>query len=262
MKEKVRPETLEPPGWLLLALEGRAPLEWSATIAMWPLLRMAPAGDGHPVIVFPGLGTGDFSTILLRNFLGNQGYATYGWDLGLNFGPRSGVLERSVERIRQIHRDTGRTVSLIGWSLGGIYAREFAKVLPKSVRSVITLGTPFSGNPKATNAWRLYEFASGHKLDDPQVLAQLREAPPAPTTSIFSRSDGVVAWPLSVQTQGSRSENVEVHASHIGLGMHPAALYAMADRLSHQEGCWMKFHRDGWRQWVYRDPDRRPAERD
>jgi pimeloyl-ACP methyl ester carboxylesterase len=206
--------------------------------------------------VFPGLAAGDFSTLLLRNFLKAQGYDTYGWDLALNFGPREGVIRKSVERVQQIHQDTGRKVSLIGWSLGGIYAREFAKALPDAVRSVITLGTPFGGDPKATNAWRLYEFASGHKLDDPQMLAYLREAPPVPPTSIFSRSDGVVAWPLSLQEEATHAENIEVQASHIGLGMNPAALYAMADRLSQPEAGWAKFHRAGWRRWFYQDPAR------
>ncbi len=247
---------LKAPGALLLALEGRAPLEWSAAVAAWPLLKMAPAGDGHPVIVFPGLAAGDFSTLLLRNCLRLQGYDTYGWDLGLNFGPRQGVIRKSLDRVGQIHRNTGRKVSLIGWSLGGIYAREFAKAMPAATRAVITLGTPFTGDPKATNAWRLYEFVSGHKLDDPQLLAHLREAPPVPTTSVFSRSDGVVAWPLSLQAVTAKAENIEVQASHIGLGMNPAALYAMADRLSQPEGGWTRFHRNGWRQWLYLDPAR------
>jgi len=251
---------LKAPGVALLAMEGRAPWEWGAALAAWPMLRMAPAGDGHAVIVFPGLAAGDLSTILLRNFLKAQGYDTYGWDLGMNFGPREGVIRRSLERVEKIHRDTGRKVSLIGWSLGGIYAREFAKALPDAVRAVITLGTPFSGDPKATNAWRLYEFASGHKLDDPELLAHLREAPPVPTTSIYSRTDGVVAWPLSQQEEATHAENVEVHASHIGLGMNPAALYAMADRLSQPEGAWSRFHRTGWRRWIYQDPAR-PAYR-
>lgn len=251
---------LKAPGVFLLAMEWRAPLEWGAALAAWPMLRMAPAGDGHAVIVFPGLAAGDLSTVLLRNFLKAQGYDTYGWDLGLNFGPREGVVRKSVERVLQIHRDTGRKVSLIGWSLGGVYAREFAKALPDAVRAVITLGTPFTGDPKATNAWRLYEFASGHKLDDPELLAHLREAPPVPTTSIFSRSDGVVAWPLSLQEEATHAENIEVQASHIGLGMNPAALYAMADRLAQPEGAWAKFHRTGWRQLLYQDPAR-PAHR-
>ncbi len=247
---------LRAPGVFLLALEGRAPLELGATLASWPLLKTAPQGDGHAVIVFPGLGAGDLTTVPLRNFLNAQGYDTYGWDLGLNFGPREGVLQKSLDRVQQIHQDTGRKVSLIGWSLGGVYAREFAKSLPKSVRSVITLGTPFAGDPKATNAWRFYQFASGHKLDDPELLEHLKEAPPVPTTSIFSRTDGVVAWPLSIQKESNRAENIEVVASHVGLGLNPAALYAVADRLSQAEGKWAKFDRTGWRQWFFRDPAR------
>jgi pimeloyl-ACP methyl ester carboxylesterase len=249
-------ENLRAPGALLLALESRAPLELGATIASWPLLRNAPSGDGHAVIVFPGLAAGDLSTAPLRNFLATLGYDTYGWDLGVNLGPREGVLAKSIERVKSIADDSGRKVSLIGWSLGGIYAREFAKALPKSVRGVITLGTPFGGDPKATNAWRLYEFASGLKLDDPAMLAQIRKPPPVPSTSIFSRSDGVVSWPLSVQAESKQTENIEVVASHVGMGLHPATLYAVADRLAQPEGQWNKFHREGWRQWFYRDHTR------
>ena len=247
---------LRAPGAFLLALEGRAPLEFSATLAAWPFLRTAARGDGHAVIIFPGLGAGDFSTLPLRNFLSSQGYETYGWDLGLNFGPREGVIQKGIERVRQIRTDSGRKVSLIGWSLGGIYAREFAKALPNDVRAVITLGTPFAGDPRATNAWRLYEFASGHKLGDPALLNHLKAAPPVPTTSIFSRTDGVVAWPLSLQRESSIAENIEVVASHIGLGMNPIALYAVADRLAQAEGGWSKFDRSGWRKWFFRDYSR------
>ena len=249
-------DALRAPGAFLLALESRAPLELTATIATWPLLRNAPTGDGHAVIVFPGLAAGDLSTVPLRNFLSSLGYESYGWDLGLNFGPREGVLAKSMERVQAIAKDTGGKVSLIGWSLGGIYAREFAKALPQSVRSVITLGTPFSGDPKATNAWKLYEFASGHKLDDKELLAQIKQPPPVPTTSIFSRTDGVVSWPLSLQQDREHTENIEVVASHIGMGINPITWYAVADRLSQPEGQWSKFHREGWRQWFYKDHTR------
>lgn len=244
---------LKAPGAFLMALEGRAPLELGATLAAWPLLKAAPAGDGHAVIVFPGLGAGDLTTVPLRNFLRAQGYETYGWDLGLNLGPREGVLQKSIDRVQDIQQESGRKVSLIGWSLGGLYAREFAKALPDQVRGVITLGTPFAGDPKATNAWRLYELASGHKIDDHEMIAQLKTPPPVPSTSIFSRTDGVVAWPLSMQKESKRTENIEVNASHVGLGFNPLALYAVADRLSQEDGKWQKFHRDGWRQWFYKD---------
>jgi pimeloyl-ACP methyl ester carboxylesterase len=171
-------------------------------------------------------------------------------------GPREGVLQKSIDRIGDIVKATGRRVSLVGWSLGGIYAREFAKALPDFVRSVVTLGTPFSGDPKATNAWWYYEYVSGHKLNDPHLLAQLKQPPSLPTTSIYSRTDGVVAWQLSHQTPGKLAENIEVVASHVGIGLNPAALYAVADRLSQPEGKWRSFDRSGWRQYFYRDTER------
>lgn len=247
---------VSPPGAWLVALEARAPWEYGASLAAWPLLRNAARGDDHAVLVFPGLAAPDFTTRPLRNFLAARGFETHGWDMGFNFGPREGVLEACIERLQELRVETGRKVSLVGWSLGGIYAREIAKLYPHDVRSVITLGTPFGGNPRATNAWRLYEVASGHKLDDPELLAHVKEPPPVPTTSIFSRTDGVVAWQCSYEKPGRRAENIEIIASHLGLGLHPAAWYALADRLAQPEGRWAPFHRVGWRQWIYLDPGR------
>lgn len=249
-------QQLRAPNAFLMALESRAPWEFGAMLAAWPLLKNAPQGDSHPVIVFPGLGAGDLSTAPMRNFLNGLGYDTYGWDLGRNLGPREGVLQKSIERIASIHADTGQKVSLVGWSLGGIYAREFAKTLPKAVRNVITLGTPFAGDPKATNAWWFYQYASGHKPDDPALMAQIKAPPPVPCSSIYSRTDGVVAWQLSHQKPSSRAENIEVVASHIGIGLNPVAMYALADRLSQPDGQWQKFDRNGWRQYFFRDTER------
>jgi pimeloyl-ACP methyl ester carboxylesterase len=249
-------ESLKPPSALLLALEGRAPWEFGAALASFPLMRLAPRGDGHPVVVFPGLAASDLSTLPLRAFLRERGYRPHGWDLRFNFGPRAGVLAQSLERVRRIRAQTGRKVSLVGWSLGGVYAREIAKLLSDDVRCVITLGTPFTGDPKANNAWRIYEFASGHSLDDREQIERVREAPPVPTTSVFSRSDGIVAWQCCLQQRGALSESIEVTASHVGMGVNPAAWYALTDRLSQAEGEWRPFHRDGWRQWLYRDPYR------
>jgi pimeloyl-ACP methyl ester carboxylesterase len=246
----------KPPGAFLLALEGRAPWEFGAALAAFPLMRFAPRGDGHAVVVFPGLAASDLSTLPLRAFLRERGYRPHGWELRFNFGPREGVLEQSLEHVRKIRRETGRKVSLVGWSLGGVYAREIAKLSSDDVRSVITLGTPFTGYPKANNAWRIYEFASGHSLDDLEQIERVREAPPVPTTSVFSRSDGIVAWQCCLQKRGALSESIEVTASHIGMGLNPAAWFVLADRLSQHEGEWRPFHRDGWRQWLFRDPYR------
>lgn len=243
-----------------MALEGRAPFEFGAAMMAAPLLRSVPAGDGHPVLVFPGLVAGDLTTVVLRAFLSSWGYAAYAWEQGVNLGPRPGVVEACIARVKQLRAEHGRPVSLIGWSLGGVYAREIAKMAPDDVRSVITLGTPFTGHPKATNAWRVYEFASGHRLIDDAQLAALKTTPPVPTTSIFSRTDGVVAWQCSKERESGSSENIEVHASHIGMGMNPMVLYAIADRLAQPEGKWQRFDREGHtgiKKWLYLDPQRK-----
>lgn len=258
--ERKAQEDIKPPGWLLLALEGRAPWELWASLLALPVLRQTPSGDGHPVVVFPGLATGDMTTLVLRNFLKDRGYAPYAWEQGVNRGPRLGVIEACVERVRQLRAEHGQNVSLVGWSLGGIYAREIAKMIPNEVRSVITLGTPFSGSPKANNVWRLYEFTSGIRIEEDARLAGLRETPPVPTTSIYSRTDGVVAWRCCVEHESERSENIEVHASHFGIGVNPTALYAVADRLALPEGEWQRFDRDGingLKRLLYLDPSRK-----
>jgi pimeloyl-ACP methyl ester carboxylesterase len=248
---------LEAPGWVRLALEGRAPWEFGASLAAKPLLSLAPKGDGHPVLVFPGLIAPDMSTLPLRRFLKGRGYAAAPWKQGVNLGPRDGVIDACLARLRELYEQHGRKVSLIGWSLGGIYARELAKVYPDAVRLVITLGTPFTGHPKATNAWRLYELVTGHKIGAPEIHEPLRASPPVPTTSIFSRSDGVVAWQCSLEKPGPLHENIEVEASHLGMGMNPMTFYAIADRLAQPEGEWQPFARSGLLGLLYRDPARK-----
>jgi pimeloyl-ACP methyl ester carboxylesterase len=220
--------------------------------AAYPWLRSLPRGDGHPVMVFPGMGANDMTTRPLRGFLQSLGYITQAWGQGLNLGPKNGVLERCADDIRTLAQRTGQPVSLIGWSLGGIYAREMAKELPSLARCVITLGTPFTGHPKATNAWRIFEWLSGTRVGDPALMAQVRRAPPLPTTSIYSRTDGVVSWRCSLNEPGPLAENIEVHGSHVGMGMNPLALYAIADRLAQPVGQWRHFDAGGARRWFYR----------
>src|SRR5690349_21156387 len=147
-----------PPSRLLQLLELRAFGEFTTALSMMPLLRTAPRGDGHPVLVLPGLIAGDGSTRFLRGYLAERGYDVHGWGLGRNMGLKPGLEERMKACVRELHEKTGRTVSVIGWSLGGVYAREIASELPDAVRSVITLGSPLHGNPRATNAWRVYEL--------------------------------------------------------------------------------------------------------
>ena len=239
------------PGALLMLLEGRAPLEYAALLAATPWLRKLPKGDGHPVLVFPGLGANDISTAPLRKLLDELGYTTERWGQGFNFGPRAGVLKACNDTVRALHDRHQRPVSLIGWSLGGLYAREMAKELPEHTRCVVTLGTPFAGHPRATNAWRIFEMLSGQRAHDPAVVARLREPPPVPTTSIYSRTDGIVAWQCSLNVPGPQAENIEVRASHIGMGMNPLALYAVADRLAQPVDHWQPFDARGKRRWFF-----------
>ncbi|HXW65288.1 MAG TPA: alpha/beta hydrolase [Burkholderiaceae bacterium] len=241
------------PGLLLQMLELRAFWEHYSAVALRPLWSLAPQGDGHPVLVLPGLAAGDASTVVMRRFLRARGYAVSGWNQGLNLGLREGVLERTHDTLRRLRAEHGRAVSIVGWSLGGLYARELAKQSPEAVRVVITLGSPFTGHPRETNAWRLYELASGHHIDSHDLHLPLRTAPPVPTTSIWSRSDGVVSWHCCVELRHDAAENIAVDSSHFGLGAHPAALYAVADRLAQPEGAWQPFHREGWRRLVYAD---------
>jgi len=245
------------PGLLLQLLETRALWEHYAAVATGPLWSAAARGDGGPVLVLPGLAAGDGSTGLLRRFLRSRGFAAVGWGQGLNLGLRAGVMEHAHDRLRNLYAEHGRAVSIVGWSLGGLYARELAKQSPEMVRLVITLGSPFTGHPRETNAWRLYEFASGHRIGSHDFHGPLRAPPPVPTTSIWSPTDGVVSWRCCVESRRDLAENIVVESSHLGLGAHPAVLYAIADRLAQPEGEWQPFHRRGWRRLIYGDPRRR-----
>ena len=241
-----------------MLLEGRAIHELGAFIGALPLLSLAPRGDGHPVLVLPGLVASDVSTRPLRTFLKTRGYAVSGWRQGRNLGLRSGVQHAMVDLVRELNDTHGRKISLVGWSLGGLYARQLAKMMPDRVRQVITLGSPFASNPKATNARRIYEMASGRRAEeeDPRFGGTLASPPPVPTTAIFSRTDGVCAWQGCMEKTGTQTESIEVESSHCGMGHHPAVVYAVADRLAQKEGQWRPFDRSGWRSLAYPDPHR------
>ncbi len=233
-------------------MEARAPWEYAAMLAATPWLSKMPRGDGHPVIVLPGLGASDVSTLTLRNFLRDRGYTTYPWLQGLNLGPRAGVLEACRAQLQDVARRHREKVSLVGWSLGGVYARELAKELPAHARCVVTLGTPFAGHPRATNAWRFFELVSGQSSQDETLFGPLRSPPRCPTTSIYSKTDGVVAWQCSLNDDAPHTENIEVQASHIGMGLNPLALYAVADRLAQDPRQWQRFDVSGGRKWFYK----------
>ena len=245
-----------PSALLALTELPRALVEFGSLGLAAPILAGAPRGDGHPVLVLPGFVTTDISTAPLRRFLCGLGYDAYAWELGRNLGPKAigHEGEKLIARLREIHDATGHKVSLIGWSLGGVMARQLSRRAPEAVRQVISLGSPFTGRPQATNVWRTYQILTGQRLDDPDTRVQLSESalpPPVPSTAIYSREDGVVAWQNCVEPQGPETDNIEVHGSHCGLGVNPAVLYAVADRLAQAEGDWHPFERGGLRSLVY-----------
>src|SRR6476469_4943860 len=177
----VATQTLSPPSRTLMFLEGRAISELGAFLGALPLLSLAPRGDGHPVLVLPGLVASDTSTRPLRSFLKSRGYAVSGWRQGRNLGLRHGVQDAMVDLVQELNDTHGAKVSLVGWSLGGLYARQLAKMMPERVRGVITLGSPFASGRIAEE-------------EDHRFGVALAGTPPVPTTAIFSRTDGICAW--------------------------------------------------------------------
>jgi pimeloyl-ACP methyl ester carboxylesterase len=196
------------------------------------------------VRVLPGLVTSDVSTTALRAFLKRQGYAVSGWGLGRNFGPRPGIQDGMLALLREMNESSGRKVSVIGWSLGGVYAREIARRRPDDVRLVITLGSPIRmQDPRQSRATRTYQRFSKRHIEGlgRRVTTGPHQSVPVPATSIYSKLDGIVSWRTCLDDVGPTSENVAVIGSHSGLGHNPAALWVIADRLAQPEGSWKPF---------------------
>jgi pimeloyl-ACP methyl ester carboxylesterase len=243
-------ESIRRPGWGLLLLEGRALLELMALPAAYPLLRRAPRGDGHPVLVLPAYMTSDFSTRVLRGFLRDRGYAAHGWKLGLNRGPTPETVAHLAQRLHELHERHGRRVSLVGWSLGGVYARELARVFPSEVRQVITLATPFR-NLEAVNVPAFVLARRRPHPDEAAFRQRLRLPLSVPLTAFYSRTDGIASWRSCIAEPGPRSESIEVASSHLGIEHHPVVLLAIAERLAQPEGAWKPFRAPtGWR-WPF-----------
>jgi pimeloyl-ACP methyl ester carboxylesterase len=248
---------LRPPSIALLLAEARSLFELNASLLLSPILLQAPKGDGHPVLVLPGLLASDLSTAPLRRYLKVLGYQTFAWELGRNLGGVYKMRDRLRARLAAIHAASGRKVSLVGWSLGGVYARDLALHAPEMIRGIVTLGSPFAGDITATNARRVYEKLSGEDLDDVRLedLRALAGDMPVPATSIYSRTDGIVNWRTSQVAPSPTAENIEVVlASHIGLTVNAAVLWAVADRLAQGEGEFQPFDRSGPFAFAYAAP--------
>ncbi|HSG88241.1 MAG TPA: alpha/beta fold hydrolase [Pseudomonadales bacterium] len=222
----------------------RAAGEFASLLPAAPLLNRAPRGDGHHVVVLPGFTASDASTVPLRRFLERQGWVAHGWGLGRNLGFAALVHQLDDFLAHALER-AGGPVSLVGWSLGGVMARRLAKRYPSQVRRLVMLGSPITGSPTDTAVFRTYDrFMPGRREEiearysNPDLLAP---APGVPSTSIWSRTDGVVPWQIAREQAGPLTENVEVQASHLGLGVNPAVFYAVADRLAQGSDPWQRF---------------------
>lgn len=257
---------LNRPSRLNLLREGRALMEFGAAGLMMPLLMRAPAGDGHPVIVLPGFFASDRSTGMLRTFLKMKGYKATGWGLGRNMGThitggKRVVSDTLLNKVIEQHVLHEQKVSLVGWSLGGILAREIARVIPDCVRQVISLGSPFNG-PKgaAPAAARLFQLINGDVAQqEPETVERMLMPPPVPSSAIYSRTDGIAHWHACRDDRAHdaiQTENIEVRGSHLGLGHNAQVLWIIANRLAQVEGQWYPFRKKVMHQLLYPNPNR------
>ena len=222
-----------------LSLFGTEPLRATLEYARHRLSSQPPAprGDGHPVVLFPGLGSDGLALTPLREYCNSLGYHAMDWQLGRNTGPEGDVdawLSDLAEHTRTLLAPFRKRATLIGWSLGGLYARELAKRMRPRVRQVITLGTPFNWTGDHTNvAWLVRLLKGSEATISPELGARLREPPPVPTASLYSRDDGVVAW-QSCQHARPRAgvDDFEVRGSHLGMGWNPEVLQVVGERLA------------------------------
>lgn len=231
-----------------LALLGVEPLRAAIEFAKNHLLKANPStrGDGHPVVIFPGLGTDGVSVATLRQRCQSLGYEAFDWGQGYNTGPQGDLdtwLENLKSQVTQLLLPFDQPATLIGWSLGGLYARELGKLMAPRLRQVITIGTPFNAVSDHTNAGWLYRLLSGSSAAiDAALSERLRTPPPLRTTSIYSRSDGVVAWQTCRhETQSKLVQDIEVDGSHIGMCWNREVLDAVMDRLGQTTGTWRQY---------------------
>jgi pimeloyl-ACP methyl ester carboxylesterase len=237
----------------MVVAEARAVLEAATLVPALGLLRRLPKGDGHHVLLIPPFLASDVLTAVARAFLGRQGYVVHSWGHSEVLGLHQ-LVTVGVARLEEVVVEACGKVSVVGHSLGGIYAREIARQAPQHVRCVISLGSPFAGDLKANYVWPLYEVFTGTRVDSiPTALLERLNTPPGvPTTAVYTRGDGVASWWTCVELAGPGVENVGVRGSHLGLLHNPLALYVIADRLAQPEGQWKPFQPRGLLRALYR----------
>jgi hypothetical protein len=224
---------LRPPSLWTAAGESLTPFELPRLVAASPVLALQARGNGEPVMVLPGLGASNLSTGLLRGYLSWLGYTVRGWQQGRNHGGVQALLPEVVAEVRKFHLGCGGKVNIVGWSLGGVLAREIARDHPDLVGQVVTMGSPVVGGPKYTSMGPLYA-RRGIDLDEIEATIAARESNPigVPVTSIYSKRDGIVGWQASIDKHTVGAENIEVSATHLGLGICPEVFKIVARKLA------------------------------
>jgi len=243
-------------------MELRAPIEALSLLPTIPLLRRyAPKGDGQPVLVLPGFLATDNSTYVLRRYLKKQGFNAYGWNLGRNPGLRDDIYQKLEEKIIEMYGQHQEKISLVGWSLGGLYARILAHRLPEYVRQVVTLGSPFNlAHPKSASEvevsgaiLKIYERLNPNRENDALLSGEpvWEMPPPVPSTAIYSESDGIAAWKYCVDPINVNTENLRIMGSHTGMTHNPMIYYAIAERLAQPENQWKTFDSNRFHRFVF-----------
>ncbi len=228
--------------WLLTE-GGRAITELGFSIPYRKFFAAKNQGDGHPVLALPGFMATDTSTTPLRKFLNELGYTAYGWDLGRNTA-KVDFLKTLINKIDELYEFHKEPISLIGWSLGGVFARQLAKARPHMIRQVITLGSPFRGIHQPNNVAWVYNLISGGKRIkdiDPILFENIPLPAPVPTTAVYTKEDGIVPWELCLEEEDDIHQNIQVRGSHLGLGVNHAVLDIISDRLLYSRVNWEHF---------------------
>ena len=237
----------------------RALFEFACLLPGHAFLTRAPRGDGHPVMTLPGYRSNDNAMLALRRYLARWGYESHPWGLGPNLGvgyQRLDYEERLIEKLDRIVDKSGAAVSLIGWSQGGVIAREIAKQRPELVRQIITLGAPIADAPEATTLFRIFRRTSAEEISN-ELMSFLREvSTPLPNVRcicIYSNSDGIVSPEIAQDVVSPNVENIRVNSSHLGMAVNPAVLCIIADRLAQTEDDWQPFKLNAL-DWILNSP--------
>ena len=235
----------------------RAVTELGVSYPYQKIYNKTPKGDGHPVLILPGFLASKHSTKVLRNFVNKAGYTAYDWGIERNWG-KIEYLPFLIQRIEELHQKHNQQVTLIGWSLGGVFARQIAKERPNLTRQIITLGSPFLDIAKPNNIAWLHTLLNGGKTAKelhPHLLTNLPLPAPVPTTAIYSKEDGIVPWKACMEKEVDHlHQNIQVHGSHCGLGMNSSVLHIIADRLQYSKENWQHFEAKGYFEGLFLYP--------